>query len=176
MHSSRAAFMTGCYPQRVSMELSGTRRVVLQPVARKASTLERSPLPNCCANRTTPPTASANGTSAINRIPANAQGFGQLARRSPTARTWSQPLRHGSAKCGHHFPSSKTTRSSMLPSIPTPLRNCTRGMPSRSSRKTRLPNTRFFSTCLTPFPGARRQPLPGKSFEASRATASGETA
>ena len=32
---SRAAFMTGCYPQRVSMELSGTRRVVLQPVAQK---------------------------------------------------------------------------------------------------------------------------------------------
>ena len=32
---SRAAFMTGCYPQRVSMEMSGTRRVVLQPVAQK---------------------------------------------------------------------------------------------------------------------------------------------
>ena len=32
---SRAAFMTGCYPARVSMELSGTRRLVLQPVAQK---------------------------------------------------------------------------------------------------------------------------------------------
>lgn len=32
---SRAAFMTGCYPARVSMEMSGTRRVVLQPVAQK---------------------------------------------------------------------------------------------------------------------------------------------
>ena len=32
---SRAAFMTGCYPARVSMELSGTRRPVLQPVAQK---------------------------------------------------------------------------------------------------------------------------------------------
>ena len=32
---SRAAFMTGCYPQRVSMEMSATRRVVLQPVAQK---------------------------------------------------------------------------------------------------------------------------------------------
>lgn len=32
---SRAAFMTGCYPARVSLEMSGTRRVVLQPVAQK---------------------------------------------------------------------------------------------------------------------------------------------
>lgn len=32
---SRAAFMTGCYPARVSMEMSGTRRIVLQPVAQK---------------------------------------------------------------------------------------------------------------------------------------------
>lgn len=32
---SRAAIMTGSYPARVSMELSGTRRVVLQPVAQK---------------------------------------------------------------------------------------------------------------------------------------------
>lgn len=32
---SRAAFMTGCYPARVSMEMSGTRRVVIQPVAQK---------------------------------------------------------------------------------------------------------------------------------------------
>lgn len=32
---SRAAIMTGCYPARVSMEMSGTRRVVLQPVAQK---------------------------------------------------------------------------------------------------------------------------------------------
>lgn len=32
---SRAAFMTGCYPARVNMEMSGTRRVVLQPVAQK---------------------------------------------------------------------------------------------------------------------------------------------
>ncbi len=32
---SRAAFMTGCYPARVSMEISGTRRPVIQPVAQK---------------------------------------------------------------------------------------------------------------------------------------------
>ena len=32
---SRASFMTGCYPARVSMEISGTRRGVLQPVAQK---------------------------------------------------------------------------------------------------------------------------------------------
>jgi arylsulfatase A-like enzyme len=32
---SRAALMTGCYPARVSMEMSGTRRGVLQPVAQK---------------------------------------------------------------------------------------------------------------------------------------------
>ena len=32
---SRAAIMTGCYPARVSMEISGTRRGVLQPVAQK---------------------------------------------------------------------------------------------------------------------------------------------
>lgn len=32
---SRAAIMTGSYPTRVSMEMSGTRRVVLQPVAQK---------------------------------------------------------------------------------------------------------------------------------------------
>jgi arylsulfatase A len=32
---SRAAFMTACYPSRVSMEISGTRRGVLQPVAQK---------------------------------------------------------------------------------------------------------------------------------------------
>ena len=32
---SRAAIMTGCYPARVSMEISGTRRGVLQPVANK---------------------------------------------------------------------------------------------------------------------------------------------
>lgn len=32
---SRAAIMTGSYPARVSMEMSGTRRVVLQPVAQK---------------------------------------------------------------------------------------------------------------------------------------------
>ena len=32
---SRAAIMTGSYPARVSMELSGTRRLVLQPVAQK---------------------------------------------------------------------------------------------------------------------------------------------
>ena len=32
---SRAAIMTGCYPARVSMELSATRRGVLQPVAQK---------------------------------------------------------------------------------------------------------------------------------------------
>lgn len=32
---SRAAFMTGCYPVRVNMDMSGTRRGVLQPVAQK---------------------------------------------------------------------------------------------------------------------------------------------
>tara|TARA_R110002049_G_scaffold72490_2_gene187075 strand:+ start:70931 stop:73057 length:2127 start_codon:yes stop_codon:yes gene_type:complete len=32
---SRAAIMTGCYPMRVNMDISGTRRVVLQPVAQK---------------------------------------------------------------------------------------------------------------------------------------------
>ena len=168
---SRAAFMTGCYPARVSMETSGTRRGVLQPVAQRglapgeatvAEILKEQGYAAMCIGKW-------HLGDQLPFLPTR-QGFdgwlgGALQRRhdSDTA-----------PRVGEMWPPVPLLRDEEVIEAPVDPNTLTARYTEQrpnSFVSTKAPR-RSSSTCRTPCPAAPSKPLPRKRFARGRTTAS----
>ena len=93
---SRAALLTGCYADRISMD----GRVCFPGEARGLNP-QKSPSPRCSRRRDTPPVVSANGTSATRRSSCR---WSKVSTNTKASRIRTTCGRHCKSATSLHYP------------------------------------------------------------------------